>query len=169
MASDSCSEKSNQQDIFLLTGKAIFSAKLSVTRLSQSENQAKVLRSSICISGNSSSDRLTLKRESLLLNALILQIMTLDLNSLLCVKCVNHVLAHFVNNLTLDTERDPTYNMYSDICELPHHILDEIMHFFGVYKELEGKETIINELGGRDDALEVLEKCIGAYKEKFRV
>ena len=103
MASDSCSEKSNQQDIFLLTGKAIFSAKLSVTRLSQSENQAKVLRSSICISGNSSSDRLTLKRESLLLNALILQIMTLDLNSLLCVKCVNHVLAQFVNNLTLDS------------------------------------------------------------------
>ena len=67
------------------------------------------------------------------------------------------------------SERDPTYNMYSDICELPHHILDEIMHFFGVYKELEGKETIINELGGRDGALEVLEKCIGAYKEKFGV
>ena len=66
-------------------------------------------------------------------------------------------------------ERDPTYNMYADICELPHHILDEIMHFFGVYKELEGKETIINELGGRDGALEVLEKCIGAYKEKFGV
>ena len=66
-------------------------------------------------------------------------------------------------------ERDPTYNMYNDVSELPPHILDEIMHFFKVYKALEGKETIVEELKGKDEAVSVLEKCINAYKEKFRV
>ncbi len=64
-------------------------------------------------------------------------------------------------------ERDPTYNMYSDVSQLPPHILDEIMHFFKVYKALEGKETIVEELNGKYEAVRVLEKCIKAYKDNF--
>ena len=58
-------------------------------------------------------------------------------------------------------DRDPNYNV------LPRHILDEIMHFFSVYKMLEGKETIVKELCGRDTAIEITDKCIKAYREKF--
>lgn len=41
------------------------------------------------------------------------------------------------------------------------------MHFFSVYKMLEGKETIVKELCGRDTAIEITDKCIKAYREKF--
>ena len=37
--------------------------------------------------------------------------------------------------------KDPTYNGYSDVSELPHHIFEEMQHFFKVYKELEKKRN----------------------------
>lgn len=37
--------------------------------------------------------------------------------------------------------KDPTYNDYYDINELPKHIFDEMMHFFEVYKTLEHKKV----------------------------
>ena len=36
---------------------------------------------------------------------------------------------------------DPTYNFYKDMSELPPHVLNEIIHFFKVYKQLEQKKT----------------------------
>ena len=47
---------------------------------------------------------------------------------------------------------DPTYNSYRDIKELPAHIFEEMQHFFRVYKNLEGKDTAVNEVSGRDSA-----------------
>ena len=63
--------------------------------------------------------------------------------------------------------RDPTYNDYYDIKELPQHIFQEMMHFFEVYKSLEHKKTTIKEIAHRDEALEIVKKCIERYKEKF--
>ena len=48
---------------------------------------------------------------------------------------------------------DPTYNTYTDIKELPGHIFEEMQHFFRVYKNLEGKDTAVNEVSGRDSAV----------------
>lgn len=62
---------------------------------------------------------------------------------------------------------DPTYNSYTDIKELPSHIFHEIKHFFQVYKDLEGKETIIDEFGGPKEALKIIESCISNYNLKF--
>lgn len=62
---------------------------------------------------------------------------------------------------------DPTYNSYHDISELPAHIFDEMSHFFRVYKQLEGKETAIDEIKGRDEAIVIVEKCIDRYIECF--
>ena len=62
---------------------------------------------------------------------------------------------------------DPTYNTYKDIDELPKHIFDEMSHFFSVYKELEHKVTAIEEVSGRDAAVEIISNCIKAYNEKF--
>ena len=62
---------------------------------------------------------------------------------------------------------DPTYNHYSDISELPAHIFDEMCHFFTVYKNLEGKQTAVNEVMGRDKAVEIIQKAIGDYIEEF--
>ena len=62
---------------------------------------------------------------------------------------------------------DPFMNCYNDISGLPNHISDEIMHFFEVYKMLEGKHTKIDKMYGKAEAQKVIEKCIEAYKEKF--
>lgn len=44
---------------------------------------------------------------------------------------------------------DPNYNMYSDISQLPSHTFEEMRHFFSVYKTLEVKETVVDEVQGR--------------------
>ena len=62
---------------------------------------------------------------------------------------------------------DPTYNHYTEIRELPEHISDEMNHFFRVYKQLEGKDTIVNELGDRAKAVEIVAAAIDNYVEIF--
>ena len=62
---------------------------------------------------------------------------------------------------------DPTYNSYSDISELPNHIFEEIKHFFKVYKDLEGKQTRVDEFGGPLEAIKIIEHCIGNYNMKY--
>ena len=62
---------------------------------------------------------------------------------------------------------DPFYNMYKDIKDLPQHISEEIKHFFAVYKTLEYKDTIVNEVEGRHEAIRVIKKCIENYQNKF--
>ena len=62
---------------------------------------------------------------------------------------------------------DPTYSDYTDISELPSHIFEEISHFFKVYKSLETKETVVNEVSGMEEAKKIIEKCIQLYKDNF--
>ena len=62
---------------------------------------------------------------------------------------------------------DPNYNMYRDISDLPAHISEEMHHFFTVYKQLENKETIVNELGDRNKAIEIIKQAIDSYVENF--
>ena len=62
---------------------------------------------------------------------------------------------------------DPTYNHITSIDELPHHIFDEIMHFFSVYKHLENKQTAVKELFNRREAKEIIDSCIDCYNKKF--
>lgn len=62
---------------------------------------------------------------------------------------------------------DPTYNHFRDISQLPVHIFDEMRHFFSVYKNLENKETAVNEVMGRDAAIQIIRESINNYIEKF--
>ena len=62
---------------------------------------------------------------------------------------------------------DPTYSNYKDISEIPPHIFDEMKHFFRVYKELEDKETAVNEVLGADAAREIIAKAIDSYVENY--
>jgi len=62
---------------------------------------------------------------------------------------------------------DPTYNEYTDISQLPSHIFEEMRHFFRVYKSLEGKETAVNEISGRADAVATIRSAIDSYVENF--
>ena len=62
---------------------------------------------------------------------------------------------------------DPNYNMYKDISELPQHIFEEMSHFFSVYKNLENKDTAVNEVSGYKTSLKIIDKAINDYIEKF--
>lgn len=62
---------------------------------------------------------------------------------------------------------DPNYNCYHDISELPSHVIDEMEHFFTVYKALEHKTTDMNEKGNREEAVKVIEQCLDSYINKF--
>lgn len=64
-------------------------------------------------------------------------------------------------------KNDPIYNYYKDIRELPPHIVSEIRHFFRVYKQLENKKTIVNEMKGAGHARDVIAKSLRSYEEKF--
>lgn len=62
---------------------------------------------------------------------------------------------------------DPTYNNYHDISELPAHVVEEMQHFFTIYKALENKTTDVNEQGNREEAIRVIEHCLDNYIDKF--
>ncbi|MBQ3242832.1 MAG: inorganic diphosphatase [Oscillospiraceae bacterium] len=62
---------------------------------------------------------------------------------------------------------DPHYASYESIFDLPQHIYDEMRHFFTVYKALENKETVVDEVLGPEDARRIVQKAIDFYEEKF--
>jgi len=62
---------------------------------------------------------------------------------------------------------DPYYNNYKDISELPSYVFEEMRHFFTVYKNLENKTTAVNEVSNREVAIQVIDKAINDYVEKF--
>lgn len=64
-------------------------------------------------------------------------------------------------------KKDPFLNEYKDITEVPSHISSEIMHFFEVYKQLEGKQTMVDKIMGREEAERIIQESIDNYKLKF--
>ena len=64
-------------------------------------------------------------------------------------------------------KHDPLFNSFKDIKDIPEHIFQEIRHFFKVYKELEGKVTSVNQMRGRQKAMEVISDAIKAYEQAF--
>ena len=64
---------------------------------------------------------------------------------------------------------DPNYVIVKDIFELPHHMFEEIKHFFQVYKNLEGKETVVDEVKNREAAVDVIKAAIDNYIHTFQM
>ncbi|MCR5309104.1 MAG: inorganic diphosphatase [Bacilli bacterium] len=64
-------------------------------------------------------------------------------------------------------EDDPFYSPYNDIKDIPKHIMDEIKHFFAVYKTLEGKETAVDVVTGKEEAIKVIKESMEKYKREI--
>lgn len=62
---------------------------------------------------------------------------------------------------------DPFYNHYKDVTEIPKHLFNEIRHFFQVYKSLEGKDTIVPSVEGKEVAVNIVRECLENYEKKF--
>ena len=63
---------------------------------------------------------------------------------------------------------DPIFRTYSDISQLPPHVLREMRHFFEIYKALEqAKAPVVEDFQGRIDAHAMIRQSIKAY-QRFR-
>lgn len=62
---------------------------------------------------------------------------------------------------------DPTFNEYRSIDELPAHIFDEMIHFFSIYKELEGKATAVDYIRNAEQAKKIIQESISEYQRAF--
>ena len=63
-------------------------------------------------------------------------------------------------------DKDPQRDHIHDIDDLPRHLVDEIQHFFSIYKDLEpGKNSDPRFFRGRDDAIAELEACRQRFRE----
>lgn len=63
---------------------------------------------------------------------------------------------------------DPRFKNTNDLSDLEPHILEEIKHFFRVYKDLQKKEVIVGEWRGREDAIKFAKKAVDQYNEKYK-
>jgi len=59
---------------------------------------------------------------------------------------------------------DPIWSLKEDISDLNPHRLDEITHFFQVYKDLEEKKVDVGGWGNADEARGIVQKCIERYQ-----
>lgn len=59
---------------------------------------------------------------------------------------------------------DPEYRNIKSIDELPRHLMDEMVHFFTVYKELEGKKTAVQTIQGVEEAKAKIVEYMQAFK-----
>lgn len=61
-------------------------------------------------------------------------------------------------------KNDPSWNHIKSINDLSKHIMDEIVHFYSVYKQLEHKQTTILSILDTDDAKTIIAKAIKTYE-----
>ena len=75
-------------------------------------------------------------------------------------------------NLSLYCRLSNNYlNHYKDIVDVPNHIIEEIKHFFMVYKNLEHKSTTGFKIDSKIIAEAIIEEALKSYeqnKEKLK-
>lgn len=105
------------------------------------------------------------------LDVLVLCSETLD--PMVMVECYPIGVVKMVDNQETDEKiiaipfKDPVYNGYRDINTLPQHLLQEISHFFEIYKALEHSETSVKMIVNREKALRVIAESMKAYERTF--
>lgn len=61
--------------------------------------------------------------------------------------------------------RDPLYDSYHELGDVPPHYLREVEHFFAIYKDLEGKHTTVEGWHDRQVAHRVLDESRTRYTD----
>jgi len=59
---------------------------------------------------------------------------------------------------------DPLWADATDLGDVPPHLLKELEHFFGVYKDLEDKKTATLGWRSKQEATAIIEAARGAYR-----
>lgn len=104
----------------------------------------------------------------------VLVLCTEDIEPLTLVRCYPIGVIGMIDSGRADEKiiaipfNEPNYNTYHDMSDLPEHIFNEMRHFFSVYKELEHKKTVVDEVKGRDAAIEIIHTSLKNYQEIFK-
>jgi inorganic pyrophosphatase len=64
--------------------------------------------------------------------------------------------------------RDPNWNEFNELEDLPKPLRNEILYFFSIYKQPEGKQVEIDGWYGVDVALDVIEQARQRYASERR-
>lgn len=62
-------------------------------------------------------------------------------------------------------DADPRWQHIQELGDVPDHLLDEIAHFFGIYKDLERKKVEVRGWQARGDALDTIEDSERRYQD----
>jgi inorganic pyrophosphatase len=62
-------------------------------------------------------------------------------------------------------QSDPNWNSYDTLEDLPAQLQEEILHFFSIYKQPEGKDVEVDGWFDRDEALRVVEDARRRYAD----
>ena len=99
----------------------------------------------------------------------VLVLCSQDIDTMALVRCYPIGVVRMSDNSETDDKiiaipfGDPSYNHIKDICGVSPHILEEIMHFFKVYKQLEKKSTENIQILGLSRAREIFNAARAAY------
>jgi inorganic pyrophosphatase len=63
--------------------------------------------------------------------------------------------------------RDPYYEEFFDIADIPQHLLKEVEYFFSTYKDLEGKRVQIVGWEKSESAAQVIMESIARYQDTY--
>jgi inorganic pyrophosphatase len=63
--------------------------------------------------------------------------------------------------------RNPLYEEYASLSDVLPHFLLEVEHFFKIYKDLEGSQTVTNGWRDRPAANEVIADAIRRYEQEY--
>jgi len=64
-------------------------------------------------------------------------------------------------------KNDPRFDHINDLQDVNKHTIKEIQHFFETYKSIEDKEVKVSGVDGREKALEVINRGLEMYNEKY--
>ena len=62
--------------------------------------------------------------------------------------------------------KDPNWNIYDELEELPEQLREEIAHFFGMYKGPEGKVVVVDGWYPLEEALDEIERARERWRER---
>src|SRR5690606_36707551 len=60
---------------------------------------------------------------------------------------------------------DPNGHKVNDLSDINPHLINEIEHFFQVYKDLEHKKVDVEGWGNVEESLEIIYKCTEPFKK----
>lgn len=131
----------------------------------------RVLHSSVFYPANYGFIPKTVSEDGDPLDVLVLSSESFD--PLVLVKCYPIGMVTMLDNGEKDEKiiaipvNDPLYNEYESIRNLPTHILDELVYFFKIYKDLEDKITKVSEPEGVESAKQAIVNAKQRYVDVF--